>query len=346
MMRKHTQPWTMLLINVVLCTGAMAVGDPHTQGTLLAGQGLDWQRSGTALQRSGEVQPPGPTDPIPYPPPAQSFKVGRAELRFSTNCQQVSDLVMRCEVAARATITQPDTQLCGHWLAEGPKIWVYVLKGRPEPSGGFTFGLGGREKEGAFVACSVTDSKDPSPWEWSSLGAVGKCLLWPRPKDAAGKEVVGWIPTSTSNQREFNACVRAVRADYCGNGVTHTVDGTPIELYGIHESHTGTLPYVLEATWNDLGAVCLLHARWLSLSPTCRTQFSRILGSPKSGKQEGKEKGGGSGSAPRRPYTGTEYHCDPARLEVKDTDGSCAAEPGFVVKALLSGLLADDSLLH
>src|SRR5262249_38992829 len=151
-------------------------------------------------------------------------------------CQPINgNLVMRCKVLATpGTAIPPDSQVCGHWLGAKETIWVYLINGRPDANGMFSFGSGA---QGSFIACSVSDPGKPDEWEWSALGAVGKCLLWSRlPRPA------GWIPTpTTDSQLEFNACLRAIRADYCGDGVTHTVDGTRIDLYGAKENHVSNL---------------------------------------------------------------------------------------------------------
>lgn len=324
-MKTYRDSKILLAVIVVGCGRALAAGGERDQGTLMAGQGLDWQRSGTLLQPAREVQPAQPSDPIPYPPLAQAYNVNGAELTFPSSCEQIQGgLVLRCLVSAKAIGTRPDTQLCGHWLGRQPNIWLYVLKGRPDASGGFTFGLSGKEKGGAFLACSVTVPKDPNPWEWRALGAVGKCLLWDRPTG------LGWIPETGRGQAEFNACLRAVRADYCGNGVTHTLDGTRIDLYGTREPHTVTAPNLLEATWNEHGALCVIHARWLVLSPTCQNRFNRVLGpTPAHGR-----------------FTGAEYHCDPRQVHFLGNCENCASEGLNIHNALTSGLLADDSLLQ
>lgn len=65
-------------------------------------------------------------------------------------------------------------------------------------------------------------------------------------------------------------CTRLARADYCGNGVSHTRDGTLINVWdnlpapGPIQGH-GHTPFgmVFEAGWDTGGAVCLSHERWL-----------------------------------------------------------------------------------
>lgn len=54
------------------------------------------------------------------------------------------------------------------------------------------------------------------------------------------------------------ACTRLLRADYCGNGESFTMDGTLLDLYdrrGIQVSEEPSWP--VEAEWNADGAVCM-----------------------------------------------------------------------------------------
>lgn len=65
----------------------------------------------------------------------------------------------------------------------------------------------------------------------------------------------------------YQACVRMMRADYCGDGVGHTRNGTPIDLFdriGVQRDEPAE-GMTLEAAWGPEGAVCISHTR---LSPT------------------------------------------------------------------------------
>jgi ADYC domain len=71
------------------------------------------------------------------------------------------------------------------------------------------------------------------------------------------------------------ACTRLARADYCGNGVSHTHDGTWVNVWDtlpapgpLQRRTKGLLGLpptgmLFEAGWNTGGAVCLSRARWL-----------------------------------------------------------------------------------
>ena len=81
--------------------------------------------------------------------------------------------------------------------------------------------------------------------------ALGKCASWGyHPWASQGGE-----PLADYHQ----ACTRLVRADYCGDGTPHTLDGTPIHVLdplGI-EKVDPYASYVVEAEWGPDGAVCL-----------------------------------------------------------------------------------------
>jgi hypothetical protein len=87
-------------------------------------------------------------------------------------------------------------------------------------------------------------------------GVIGKCIL------------MGYLPwgkaaDGTPLWEYHQACTRLVRGDYCGNGKTHTRDGTLIEIIdslGIQtDSNDPRLTF--EAAWGPDGAVCIRKTR-------------------------------------------------------------------------------------
>ena len=60
---------------------------------------------------------------------------------------------------------------------------------------------------------------------------------------------------------EQHACVRMLRADYCGDGVSHTVNGTPINLYDNVGVQADTESWPVDAEWSPDGALCVNHTR-------------------------------------------------------------------------------------
>ena len=83
-------------------------------------------------------------------------------------------------------------------------------------------------------------------------GARGKCVRF------------GYLPWLSAAMRDvYNACVRAVRADYCGEGAGTTRDGMLIDLYddqGIQQADIDPT-HEFEAGWTEGGAVCVHHVR-------------------------------------------------------------------------------------
>jgi hypothetical protein len=96
-----------------------------------------------------------------------------------------------------------------------------------------------------------------------TTGVIAKCYRWGyRP----------WVTGYGNLVTMHQTCTRVARADYCGNGVPHTHDGTKINIWdtlpppGPIQSHGGLLPplgMLFEAGWNTGGAVCLSRTRWV-----------------------------------------------------------------------------------
>lgn len=83
-------------------------------------------------------------------------------------------------------------------------------------------------------------------------GAIGKCVR------------MGYKPWKGEAMWDrHQACVRMVRADYCGDGHGHTRDGTTIDVYddaGIQEDEAEP-GMSFEAAWGKDGAVCVHRTR-------------------------------------------------------------------------------------
>jgi ADYC domain len=134
----------------------------------------------------------------------------------------------------------------------------------------------GREHSSLTLACSS--------------GAVGKCARFGYRPWAQG-------PQGESLMSLHAACVRMVRADYCGNGKAHTKERTTIDTYDDHGIQQRGLAddasYRFEAGWTAQGAVCVHHTRWANLLtreqllaqcpslatiPVCNESTARALG--------------------------------------------------------------------
>ncbi|MCP8940893.1 ADYC domain-containing protein [Alsobacter sp. SYSU M60028] len=92
-------------------------------------------------------------------------------------------------------------------------------------------------------------------------GAIGKCVRWGyKPWRASAKGADLWDA--------HQACVRMVRADYAGDGVGHTRDDTPIDLFdrlGINLPAGDPGGLTFEAAWGPDGAVCVRKTRYREL---------------------------------------------------------------------------------
>jgi hypothetical protein len=96
-----------------------------------------------------------------------------------------------------------------------------------------------------------------------TTGVIAKCYRWGyRP----------WLTGHGDVQTTHYICTRAARADYCGNGKSHTRDGTWINIWDnltppINPQAATPPGMLFEAGWATNGAVCLSHARWLLGGP-------------------------------------------------------------------------------
>jgi hypothetical protein len=92
-------------------------------------------------------------------------------------------------------------------------------------------------------------------------GALGKCVRF---------GYKPWHPAAggVAMRDLFEACVHMVRADYCGDGVPHTRNGTKIDVYdraGIQRDEPAP-GLRFEAAWGPGGAVCLARTRLPALA--------------------------------------------------------------------------------
>lgn len=97
---------------------------------------------------------------------------------------------------------------------------------------------------------------------WACRGAaLAKAVEW------------GYQPWASATMADAHeAAMRMIRADYCGDGVTHTSNGNPIDVsdkWGIQVADTN---WAVEAKWGPNGAVCLNTPRklwWTRSSIPC-----------------------------------------------------------------------------
>lgn len=114
-----------------------------------------------------------------------------------------------------------------------------------------------------------------------ATGVAAKCTRWGYPAlaDLSGTTRTGTWRQSTGADL-MAACTKMARADYCGRGIPHTVDGTPIHLYDIYDGpihpQKPVPGFSFEAAWTGRAlvdrvdprsrpALCLSKLRWSTL---------------------------------------------------------------------------------
>lgn len=80
-------------------------------------------------------------------------------------------------------------------------------------------------------------------------GAVGKAGLWGYPP---------WVTPfgGRSGRDQLQAATRAIRADFCGDGVSHTEDGTPIQVYDRYSDSFYDPREATESVWGTNKSTC------------------------------------------------------------------------------------------
>ena len=167
----------------------------------------------------------------------------------------------------RAGVAAADTIWLHRFAVEGPDgTWQPLCEDGPDGrrqaiplAGRFSAANGRFEVDGSSrfeLACTA--------------GAMGKCVrfgyrpwqIGDLPEPVPQKNVGGGAATA-SRLDLYNACIRMVRADYGGNGVSTTRTGMIIDLYddlGI-QSPSMDPGMTFEAGWTQDGAVCVNHPR-------------------------------------------------------------------------------------
>jgi len=94
--------------------------------------------------------------------------------------------------------------------------------------------------------------------------AIAKCVTnlgykpWRTLTPAAGPGVsAALVGKPVSMDAMHQACVRAVRADYCGNGLSMTAEGTQVNFYDSAGLQKDESNGPLEAVWTPAGALCV-----------------------------------------------------------------------------------------
>ncbi len=146
-------------------------------------------------------------------------------------------------------------------LPERPDAWVYDIAVQDENAAWQPLCVDKYNNgTGAFL---LTDLWDPVTGDRVSPRPSGAVTIACR--GAALAKCVEWgyapwqVHDGVSLAEAHQACTRAVRADYCGDGTPHTVNGIQIHVkdpLGI-QTEDEFVEHVLEAEWGPAGALCL-----------------------------------------------------------------------------------------
>ena len=155
--------------------------------------------------------------------------------------------------------------------------------------------LAGRWDYTQGTSSGGSHTADPSSFTFACMNAaLGECVRWGyAPWRVATRTLT---PTTGQVQSTVNsllpilgsvsllgvpetlakahqACSRAVRADYCGDGTSYTVNGTDVDFYDVYGTNTSNLAIAnnwhFEARWDEAGATCLSGVRHPTMVPPC-----------------------------------------------------------------------------
>jgi len=107
--------------------------------------------------------------------------------------------------------------------------------------------IAGRWSYAQGVAGGGAHIDDPSSFTFACQhGAIAKCAEW---------GYKPWRSVNGTNLAVYHqTCTRVVRADYCGDGVSHTQDGQLIDIYDNLGVQDDTTHWLGEASWDENGA--------------------------------------------------------------------------------------------
>lgn len=247
------------IVAVVVCGAAVASADIVTNGRNLNGRNLNGRNlngrnlngtslSGASLGGAGLTNMHLDGSQLVAQDPSGVALAG-ADLigaQLTGTLDDGSSLTMQI-----ANVTQapaPDADVYYYWVVydNGYGSWSPLC---PDDAGNATgsIALAGRWSYASGVPGGGAHIDDPSQFTFACAGgALYKCVAWGyKPWRSIGGE---------SMARYHQTCTRVVRADFCGDGTPHTVDGQVINIYDRQGVQTDTEWWLGEASWDENGA--------------------------------------------------------------------------------------------
>jgi hypothetical protein len=219
----------------------LSLGGQPLTGVTLQGSSLSGVLSGGTLSGSGLVGAQL----------AGTLSNGAAvTLRIDSVTTGASPDVERYQVSARLTPGGSFAPLCGT-ASDGTAMAAIPLGGSWDPSQGTATGGAHVGGPGSFTfACEGYALAKCVELGYAPWRSVTECKA---PGDCAVRSLAFF----------HQACVRMLRADYCGDGMPTTRDGTHVDVWDDFGIQSDAEPsWKLEAEWGPGGAVCVDQTRW------------------------------------------------------------------------------------
>ena len=258
--------------------GPAAAAQPRDQGTGLQGRRPGEQEQGSSLQGAGGGEQNQGTGLQGGPPGDKDQGTGlQRSRRAYRGLGDLNGARLALEADATNAVTLRDGQLVARGFAD-----TAALRGTPLTAtapDGRTFRveiaaitLDGRIRRTELLVdglpvCDAGQHGVLVAGSWDGRGAhvdsaatvtyscmegvIAKCVVW------------GYAPWLTSAEVHAG-CTRMARADYCGDGIPWTMDGTLIDAYdrlGVQAQPAGGT-FEFEAAWGPGGALCVARPRY------------------------------------------------------------------------------------
>ena len=150
-------------------------------------------------------------------------------------------------------ITVPIKIISGDALpAPNAEVWEYEIQF--QNSAGWQKLCGVDGGGAAIKAISVAGTWSATTATWAS--STTQFTLACRQKSVAKCVELGY-KSYKGYSNQMASCVRMLRADYCGNNVSYTLDGQLVNLYDNLGIQADSQPWTKEGAWAPTGAKCL-----------------------------------------------------------------------------------------